>query len=241
VLCGQYADETLCDGCRVQFFINQQRRCRSCAMPLPHHDVDRPRCGECIRLPPAFDTCIVAGNYVAPVDQLVLSLKFGGQLALAPLMARLLADALLRVKGEIDTALPSLLMPVPLSQKRLQMRGFNQTLEIARPLARLTGIPLVPQLMRRNRETMPQSLLSPDQRRSNIEGAFDLSPNYENSLRGEHLGVIDDVITTGQTLNEIALTLNATVRSVSPIWYLPAHCGNLRAHIGRRFCFTSYW
>jgi ComF family protein len=181
-------------------------------MPLIHGEMPsgkQLRCGDCLRTSPAFDATIVASDYVAPVDQLVLGLKFGDKLALAPLFAQLLADALLRFRtgASLSQSLPALLTAVPLSPARLQARGFNQSLEIARPLARLTGITLAPQLLTRIRDTRPQAQLAPQERRSNIAGAFDISPRYADSLAGLHIGVADDVITTGQTLNEIAATL----------------------------------
>jgi ComF family protein len=205
-LCAQYAPDVLCGACRQQFFARAQTRCRICAMPLPnangaHYDL---RCGDCLRESPAFDATVVAADYAPPLDQLVLALKFGGKLALAPLFARLLADALLHSRA---APLPALLTGVPLSAMRLMERGFNQTLEIAKPLSRLTGIALEPRLLTRIRETLPQTLLAPQQRRRNIAGAFDLSPQCAGMVAGRHIGVVDDVITTGQTLNEIAAIL----------------------------------
>jgi ComF family protein len=212
-LCGLHARETLCEGCRRQFFTPAGARCPVCAMPLPHDECTAgtvPRCGDCLRSPPAFDATIVAADYGAPLDQLVLALKFGGKLALAPLFAHMLADALLRrpaPRFRAEASLPALLTGVPLSARRLQARGFNQSLEIARPLARLAGIALAPRLLIRIRDTRPQSQLTPPQRRGNVAGAFEVAPQYARGITGLHIGVIDDVITTGQTLNEIAATL----------------------------------
>ncbi|HWZ48172.1 MAG TPA: ComF family protein [Herbaspirillum sp.] len=214
VLCGQHACDALCEFCRQQFFTQARIRCRVCAMPLPsmgERTDNHLRCGDCLREPPAYDATVVTTDYVAPLDQLVLALKFGDKLALAPVFARLLADALLRF-GAIGTpsavsTLPTLITGVPLSAMRLRVRGFNQTLEIAKPLARLTGIALAPQLLLRIRDTRSQSLLAPQQRRNNVSGAFDVCQRYADKLAGMHIGVVDDVITTGQTLNEIAATL----------------------------------
>ncbi|HEY4317338.1 MAG TPA: ComF family protein [Herbaspirillum sp.] len=213
-LCGLHAREILCEGCRRQFFTPAGRRCPVCAMPIPN-DGDgaadnAPRCGDCLRVPPDFDATVVAADYAAPLDQLVLALKFGEKLALAPLFARMLADALLRrplPRTRADASLPALLTCVPLSARRLQARGFNQSLEIARPLARLAGVALAPQLLLRIRDTRAQSQLTPPQRRNNIAGAFEVAPPYARSIAGLHIGVVDDVITTGQTLNEIAVVL----------------------------------
>jgi ComF family protein len=216
-LCGLHARETLCEGCRRQFFTLVGVRCPVCAMPLPGAgcigvDGNALRCGDCLRTSPAFDATIVAADYAAPLDQLVLALKFGGKLALAPLFARMLADALQHRQRPLqlshaETSLPALLTGVPLSAGRLQARGFNQSLEIARPLAHLAGIALAPQLLTRIRDTRPQSQLTPQQRRNNVAGAFALAPRHARSVAGLHIGVVDDVITTGQTLNEIAATL----------------------------------
>ena len=98
-------------------------------------------------------------------------------------------------------------MPVPLSDARLCQRGFNQSLEIARPLARILQIPLCPQLLRRVRDTTAQTLLHPDQRRANILHAFAPDNAHRDRIQGRHIGVVDDVMTTGATLNEIAACL----------------------------------
>jgi ComF family protein len=172
-----------------------------CAVPLSRHDL---HCGACLTNPPAFQQTWVACNYAAPLDQLILSLKFGHQLAVAPALAHMLAASL----NSIDQPLPDLLMPVPLSATRLAQRGFNQSLEIARPLARLIGLPLYPRLLLRVRDTTAQSLLHPNQRRHNVRHAFTPDPDYEDKIRGRHIGVVDDVMTTGATLHEIATCLH---------------------------------
>lgn len=161
-------------------------------------------CGGCIRRAPAFDAAVVVTDYDAPLDQLVLSLKFGAQLALAPLFGALLAQAM---RQQPPTAWPTLLAPVPLGRQRLAERGFNQALEIGRPLARELGLGLEARLLVRCRETAPQTLLDPARRRANLRHAFMVPPFMLARVRGQHVGVIDDVITTGVTLNEVAATL----------------------------------
>jgi ComF family protein len=161
-------------------------------------------CGNCLRTAPAFDATVVATDYAPPIDQLVLALKFGNRLALAPLFARILRDAALQ---EREHPLPELLVAVPLGHERLARRGFNQALEIARPLSRSLGIRLDAGLVVRVRDTRAQSLLHPDERHRNIRGAFIVPDRAADSVRGRHIGVVDDVITTGETLNEVAATL----------------------------------
>jgi ComF family protein len=136
----------------------------------------------------------------------VLALKFGGRLALASFFAGLLRDALL-TQPDRAAALPALLAPVPLGAERLQERGYNQALEIARPLSRALGISLAPRLTLRLRETSAQSRLPAQARHANLRGAFSVSPLLLEQVRGQHIGLVDDVITTGETLHELANTL----------------------------------
>lgn len=161
-------------------------------------------CGNCLRRPPAFDASVVVTDYAPPLDQLVLDLKFGAQLALAPLFGNLLAEAM---QLQLRSAWPDLLAPVPLGRQRLVERGFNQALEVGRRLARELGLPLEAHLLQRCRDTAPQSLLAPGERRANLRLAFAVPPAMRGRVRGQHIGIVDDVITTGVTLDEVAATL----------------------------------
>ena len=203
-VCGMASPGLLCDGCRQQFLVDgaDGLRCPCCANPLPV-GVARQPCGRCLAEPPAFDATVVATDYAAPFDQLVLQLKFGGRLALAGLFAGLLRDAVLE---QPHFALPELLCPVPLGRRRLAERGFNQALEIARPLASALGVGLYPALAVRVRETAPQSLQAPLERRLNLRHAFVVAPAALLLVRGCHVGLVDDVMTSGQTLDELAAT-----------------------------------
>ena len=205
-LCGIDSAEALCQGCHQHYFTRQTERCPQCATPVAASAASSPLCGTCLKSPPAFDATLVATDYAAPMDQLVLALKFGNRLALAPLFARLLRDTLLTAQMK-SIPLPTLLAAVPLSPQRLAERGFNQALEIAKPLSRTLGIALDAYALRRVRNTQAQALLHPDERHKNIRNAFTVSHQAIERLRGQHVGIIDDVITTGQTLNELAATL----------------------------------
>ena len=209
-LCGATGTHAMCRGCQEKFFLAARLRCRCCALPLAKAAQAHPVCGKCLQHPPVFDATVAATDYVAPVDQLVLGLKFGARLALAPLFAQLLRDAMLGSTPS-DTAaampLPEVLTAVPLGAVRLRQRGYNQALEIARPLSTLLGVPLAVPLLIRVRDTAAQAQLSPLERRHNLRGAFTLSPQAIAVVRGRHVGVVDDVITTGETLNEVAATL----------------------------------
>ncbi|KAF1047720.1 MAG: hypothetical protein GAK35_00535 [Herbaspirillum frisingense] len=208
-LCGEAGRDTLCSPCHKRFFTRQHRRCIQCAMPMPVSGKDL-RCGACLKDKPAFDATIVATDYFAPSDQLALALKFGGDLRVAPLLAALIRDAALRspVPGsDVQLALPTMLAPVPLGRERLQERGFNQALEIARPLSALLDIKLYPQLLERKKETQAQSALPVAARARNVRQAFLVPYGAMDHVRGRHVGIVDDVMTTGATLNEVAIVL----------------------------------
>ncbi|WP_394779019.1 phosphoribosyltransferase family protein [Undibacterium sp.] len=203
-LCGEHGKLVVCAACHAAFLNLKQARCMQCALPVPTQHSTGSRCGACLADAPAFDHTVAACNYAAPLDQLVLNLKFAHHLALAPVFSTMLRDAILEQRG---TPLPDLLTMVPLGQSRLAERGFNQALEIARPLARHLGIALAPQLLNRSRETAQQSGLHPDDRQKNVRNAFMLAPDMLDRIKGRHIGIVDDVMTTGTTLNEIAAML----------------------------------
>jgi ComF family protein len=199
-LCGARCEAAVCRACHAQFLAPHAPRCARCANPVGARDVRLP-CGACQAHPPAFDATFAAADYSAPLDQLVLQLKFGGTLALAPWFGRALGEAVAARPGQ---ALPNLLCPVPLGAGRLAERGFNQALEIARPLSRSLGIGLRPALALRARDTAAQSGVAPAERKRNIRNAFIVAPDALALVRGQHIGVVDDVMTSGATLHELA-------------------------------------
>jgi len=148
-----------------------------------------------------FDSTVVAADYAPPIDQLVLALKFGNRLELAPLFAGMLRNAI------AQTTLPEYLTAVPLGPKRLVERGFNQALEIARPLSKALAVRIDAEAVIRQRDTHAQAMLHPDERRKNIRHAFLVPAQAIDKVKGRHVGVVDDVMTTGETLNEVAATL----------------------------------
>ncbi|KQV51086.1 MULTISPECIES: ComF family protein [unclassified Duganella] len=206
VLCGASGPALLCPGCHRQFFAAAVPRCPICANPLPPapQATQAVPCGRCQAEHPAFDATVVAADYALPVDRLVLQLKFARQLALARLFAGLLADAVQRADAGLQPR-PALLCPVPLGLQRLSERGFNQALEIARPLGKTLGIAVHGKLAVRVRDTQAQSSTPHGARHANIAHAFAIP---ERALvEGRHIGVVDDVMSSGQTLQELAATL----------------------------------
>jgi ComF family protein len=203
-LCGALGDDAVCAPCHAHYVAPGRARCACCANPLPENrGQSTVFCGGCLAERPAFDATVTAVDYASPLDQLVLQLKFAGRLALAPWCARMLRDAVLAHPG---FALPELLCPVPLGPRRLVERGFNQALEIARPLAASLGVELQPRLALRARDTPAQSGVSSSGRRANIRGAFEVAPGALERVQGRHIGIVDDVMTSGHTLDELAAT-----------------------------------
>lgn len=167
--------------------------CPRCALPSVHDGL----CGQCLADPPAFERSQAAFVYAFPLDRLVQSFKYHGTLAYASWFAQAMQEQ----RAEPPAA--DLLIPVPLARGRQRERGFNQALEVARPLSRWTGIPLLADDAVRVRETPPQASLPWAERAQNIRGAFACSA----SLAGKRAIVIDDVMTTGASLAEFAQTL----------------------------------
>lgn len=171
-------------------------RCPVCAMPAPRGE----RCGPCLRHPPHFDYTAAALDYAFPVDRLVQSLKYAARLPLARLFARFMLD---EIQSRPAHALPDCIVAMPLHANRLRNRGFNQALEIAKHLSRSSGVELRHDAVRRVRDTPAQATLHVDLRHSNIRGAF----ACDLDLDGMAVAVVDDVMTTGSTLDELAGTL----------------------------------
>jgi ComF family protein len=192
LLCGGRSAGTLaCDGCRADLPWLVEA-CPQCAGPTRGGE----RCGACLARPPQFDLTLAVWQYAFPVDRLVLALKYGKRLALA----ELLGDALARRVGgrRVDAV-----VPMPLAPRRLAERGFNQALEIARWAADRAGAPLAPACVERVRDTPPQTGLPLAERAANVRGAFACG----RALAGATLAVVDDVMTTGATAEELARTL----------------------------------
>lgn len=202
LLCGINSPALICAGCRHDLPWHHAPQCPVCATPTPHGEV----CGACLKRPPAFDRTRAALVYRFPVDRLIPALKYHGRLAAAPA----LADCLLPVLEHAPR--PDRLLPMPLHPARLRTRGGNHATEIARALARHMQLELDLDSARRIRDTPPQQALKLDARRRNVRGAFTCS----DAVQGLHIAVLDDVMTSGTSLDELAATLKrAGAREVS--------------------------
>lgn len=205
-LCGAPTIEGLCVGCRQELPHNRHA-CRQCGLPLAL-EVDSV-CGSCQRRPPAVDRSLIPFLYAAPVDRLIGQFKFSAKLPQGRLLSRLLEQHL-----ERQTSMPDLLIPVPLHPARLRQRGFNQALELAQPLSHQFGIPIDHRSCRRILQTRPQRELKKQQRKRNIRGAFQVN----GPLTASHVALVDDVVTTGSTVNELAKRLKLAGVTRVDVW-----------------------
>ena len=192
VLCGAEAcRQALCIDCEDALPRLPLERCVVCALPLASGNV----CGACLDAPPAYDRVTATFAYAFPIDALVQAYKYGGRLTLAPLLASPLARD---VDGAVDA-----IVPMPLASARLRERGFNQAHELARVIGSVTGVPVLPRACRKVADTPPQAALPWKERARNVRRAF----VCDADLRHRRVAIVDDVMTSGATLNELARTL----------------------------------
>jgi ComF family protein len=186
--------------------------CPQCAVPMAHSDASGQRCGACQKRPPAFFRTHALYHYARPIDGFVQALKYRRRLELARVFGERLAEALApRVAGSVD-----LIVPVPLHPLRLRERGYNQSLELARPIAARLSLPLDYRCLWRSRPTAPQASLALSERQRNVRGAFAAAPTVAK-LR---VAVVDDVMTTGHTVNAAARCLRVAGAKDVQVWVL---------------------
>jgi ComF family protein len=185
------AGEDLCADCRANLPHNSCA-CPLCALPLPQPAA---ACGRCLKRRPPASAALASFAYTDPIDRWLPRFKFNRSLACGQLLASLMLQdpRLHTLAAGIDA-----LVPLPLHRRRLGSRGYNQALELARPLAKALQLPLRPELLQRTRDTAPQTGLDAIARRRNLRGAFTAHPD----MRGLRVLLIDDVITTGSSMLE---------------------------------------
>jgi len=172
--------------------------CLRCALPLPEELNHSVICGRCIKQAPAFDYAHSLFRYENSVVGLVHQLKFGEKISHARSVGELMWQKLCQT-GES----PDCLLPVSLHDLRLRQRGFNQSIEISRVLAKKSAIPVEYDAVVRHRRTPAQTGLDAKQRKKNIRGAFSVLKRFDH----RHVLIVDDVMTTGATVNELARIL----------------------------------
>jgi ComF family protein len=198
MVCGERGQDgrDLCRACHAALPW-QGPACLRCALPLPGPGV----CGACLQDAPPLTEAHAAFDYAFPLDRLLPRLKFHRDFASGRVLAQAMADRCRRLPQ------PDALLPLPLHRGRLRRRGYDQALELARPLARALALPLLDGTLKRSKQTSAQSRLDADARKRNLRGAFHV---VANEPLPAHVVLVDDVMTTGATLHAAAGALLAS-------------------------------
>jgi ComF family protein len=176
-----------------------------------------PRCGQCLREPPPFVRTVCAVDYGFPWDALITAFKFHNQVELAGALATRLQEAV-RAAGAQHEA--DVVVPVPLSPRRLRERGYNQAWELARRTAAAWALPAQAQALLRTLDTPAQAALLRVQREQNLRNAFHVPPAARPLLAGRRVALVDDVMTTGATLREASAALLRGGAASVQLWVL---------------------
>jgi ComF family protein len=202
LLCAEPAEENIpiCMACETELpWLGDH--CQTCALPLPGTGLT---CGQCLKQPPAFERVAAPWSYSFPLDTLITRFKHSAKWPFGRLLADLLAQYL-QHRFDEDLNRPDALVPVPLATKRLRQRGFNQAAMLARWLGGHLDIPCDETLLLRTQDTSAQQDLNAEARKKNLRNAFALIPGAQ--IKGRHLALVDDVLTTGATAQALARLL----------------------------------
>lgn len=201
LLCGESAKFCVCCQCQSEF-TNHQFRCQSCAQPISSN---LSFCGQCLVHAPAFNRTYALYDYQGVIADLIKMFKYNRQLCIGDYFAYQLADLYQSIGINYDA-----IIPMPLSKERIKERGFNQVLELLQKIKQKTSVVIDIHSVKRIKATQPLFELNPEQRCAEIKGAFSVQMMpYKNLL------LVDDVMTTGASMNELAKTvLKADVESV---------------------------
>ena len=216
-VCRGWCDGALCHWCEARF-ASGQPRCDGCALPLRAApaalaDGADARCVRCRLAPPPWSRAVAGVDYGYPWDRLLADLKFHQRLE--PLAA-LLGPLLVRLHDARATGVH--VVAVPLARERLRERGYNQSWELARRLARALALETRPDALFRARDTGHQLDLHRDARAANLQGAFVVTPRHAAWVRGARIALVDDVLTTGATARAAVRTLRAAGARDVQVW-----------------------
>jgi ComF family protein len=214
-LCGGWGLHTVCATCASDWAAPCVR-CPRCAASHAKDPGGSAACADCEAHSPEFDRAVAAVHYAAPWSTLIARLKFQGRSELGAPLGRLLADAVKATSRARHQPWPDLVLPVPLSARRLAERGFNQSCLIARACAAELKLPCKHQVLRRVQHTERLMSMSAEARALALDGAFDVPPELAEQVAGRHVALVDDVLTTGATMDAASLALReAGAHSIS--------------------------
>lgn len=210
ILCGNpgFNGLDICQPCHLRLPRNTLC-CPKCAESFTAAIAVLPLCGRCLHETPTFDVTYAPFTHHEEIRHLITGLKFGAQFKNARLLGALLAEA---IDNKVE--IPDCIIPVPLHKARYHERGFNQALEIARTVSQKLHIPINPNCCVRHKDTPHQTGLTAKKRRQNLRRAFSVNKPVLTS----HIAILDDVMTTGATANELATALKHAGVSRVDVW-----------------------
>lgn len=210
ILCGHlsHREQDLCLSC-LKDLPTPQASCQICAISLQAEAI----CGQCLQNTPPFDATFALFDYKEPIDHLLLELKFNQKLMNARLLGELMAEKI-QTSWYKTKPLPDVIIPVPLHAQRLIERGYNQALEIARPIKKRCQIPIDITTCQRIKPTAPQATLAAKDRETNVKQAFISNQRWDHYT----VAVIDDVMTTGNTMREFCQLLKQKGAKRIDVW-----------------------
>ncbi|CEG57712.1 ComF family protein [Legionella fallonii] len=206
-LCNQFHKSSLavCSYC-AKYIKPLGLACRSCAYPLP--DEGYMLCGQCIKKPPAFNNALIHYIFEEPLRSLLHQFKYHNGLYLTSFLGQLMLHSIQK-----QPIAAQCLIPVPMHPQRLKQRGFNQAVVLAKFLSRKLNLPYDPVSCQKIINTQPQASLDSEQRKKNLRKAFRVHP-----LPYQHVVLIDDLLTTGSTANELARAIKKTGVKQVDVW-----------------------
>ena len=209
-VCHAWGAQRVCEVC-VKQFVRSVPRCELCADAVPPGVT---QCGACLKQPPPASRTLAAVDYLHPWDGLITRFKFHAALDLAPALTQRLID----MHRHHGAPPPGLLLPMPLAEQRLRERGYNQAWELTRRLAAALRCASDARLLLRIKDTPHQLALAPSERAANVRGAFAIEPRRRAEVQEREITLIDDVLTTGATVDEAARVLLQAGAASVQVW-----------------------
>lgn len=208
VLCKEKTSDYFCNDCfdLLPWIKNSCIRCGDSLFDNQNHSI----CNHCIAHPPIFDIPVIPFSYQKPISNMIMFLKFNQKIIYSRILAKLMINHI----EKNSMSLPDMIIPIPLHPNRLRERGFNQALEIAKPMGKYFNVKVDFMSCHRIKNTEPQSLLPAQKRKDNIKNVFEVKKN----ITTKHVAILDDVVTTGNTINEFSSILKKAGVEKIQIW-----------------------
>jgi ComF family protein len=207
-------DKLICEHCQ-RALLEKRTCCQRCGLAL---NISLPFCGDCLKKAHLFEQLHALGSYQPPYSQMIKKLKYTKNLLYGELLGELLTESIVLNLSAQQINAVDYLLPVPLHIKKLRCRGFNQATIVAKVIAKRLSTPLLLEGVERHISTMPQEGLRLYDRKKNLNGAFSISPSVQQEIIGAYIVIIDDVVTTGATVNSLCHTLLEAGAQRIDIW-----------------------